>query len=110
MANHTVNNLISYNYPPMSAEPAYRIKLAPYLDYLRKHKDTKTIPVQQATARPYYYNLYGYLRSQGYDNILHWIIMKMSDLPSPEAFDEKVETLVVPNISLIDEIRIIITS
>lgn len=110
MANHTVNNLISYNYPPMSAEPAYRIKLAPYLDYLRKHKDTRIIPVQQANARPYYYNLYGYLGAQGYDNILHWIIMKLSDLPSPEAFDDKVSFLVVPSISLIEEIRIIITS
>lgn len=110
MANHSVNRLINYNYPEISAEPKYRAKVIPYLNYLRNHKDTKIIAVSQSSARPYYHNLYGYLTSLGYDVSLHWPIMVLSGLPSPEALDETVKTLTIPSIALIDEIKTIITS
>lgn len=110
MANHAVNDLISYSYPAISAEPIYRQKLVPYLDYLRKHSETLKVPVLQADARPFYYNLNGYLLSQGYDPLLHWIIMLMSDIESPMDFDERVKYILVPSISIISEIETQLTS
>lgn len=110
MANHAVNSLISYNYPVISAEPAYRKKLMPYVNYLRNHSGTKTLAVVQADARPYYHNLYGYLTAMGYDPILHWVIMLLSDIPSPMEFDSRTTHIKVPDIGLVDEIKIILTS
>lgn len=99
-----VNKLLSYQFGPEQANEKHRINLTQHLSYLRDHKDTRTVTITEAESRPYYYNLYKFLSAAGYPDDMHWIIMRVNGMNSPEEFDNSVKTLRIPSIQIVDDI------
>lgn len=100
----SVNELVTYTLPHYAANPRLRNVLITHRKYLREHESTTSMAVDLKVARPYLYNLYGYLTTVKIPSQLHWIILMLSDMNSPEDFDATVKALHIPSIATIDEI------
>lgn len=100
----SVSDMVTYKVPLYAANPRLRNVLITHRTYLREHKDTVRRAVDKNKARPFYYNLYGYLLTIDIPSQLHWIICMLSDMNSPEDFDGSVDMLYIPDIGIIDEI------
>lgn len=96
-----LSNQTTYDYHEIGTDPAIRRHFEQYRKYLKEHADTTIVKVTD-NARPFYYNLYGYLQQQKYHAKLHWLILMLSDLETPEHFDETTLTLVIPDISTVE--------
>jgi len=90
-------------YHEIGADEATRLYFETFRKYLINHVSTTTHTVI-GDARPFYYNLYGYLIYKKYSAKLHWLILMLSDIDSPEDFNEDTTTLVIPDLSLVEEI------
>lgn len=99
-----ITDLVTYNTTSANADQRLRGVLETYLHYLRHHETTRTVVIDQGSARPFYYNLYAYLHNEGYDPNIHWLILNLSNLKGPEDFTPATETLVIPDLGLVEEI------
>lgn len=100
----SVNDLVTYTLPHYSANPRLRNVLLTHRTYLRNHKSTEIRVVDKNKARPFYYNLYGFLTTIKIPSQLHWIVLMLSDMNSGEDFDGSIEILHIPDIAVIEEI------
>lgn len=100
----SVNDLVTYKLPHYAANPRLRNVLVTHRSYLRNHESTVRQVVDKNKARPFYYNLYGYLTTTKIPSQLHWIVMMLSDMNSPEDFNGDVDMLYLPDIAVIEEI------
>lgn len=99
----TVSIKDAYVYHDAGADEEHRRVLTQHRDYLMSLSTTQRIAVTD-DATPFYYNLFRYLKEQQYPSKLHWIIMVLSGLNSPEDFDKTTKTLIVPHVSEVEKI------
>lgn len=99
-----INSLTAYTPATLSYYPRLRAVFETHHHYLRTHSSTQRLAVDQSIARPFFYNLYGFLQYQNYDTKLWWLILRLSGLKGPEDFDENTEYLLVPDLGLVDQI------
>ena len=105
-----VTDLMTMDFSKYNADRRYRIVIQQHLLYLKNHPDTRVVAVTEAKARPFYYNLWGYLLNVGYLPEQMYAIMLLSGMNSSEDFDETITQLVVPTFTVIDKIFTIASS
>lgn len=81
-----------------------RQTLIDHVGYLRKHKLTKTVPVDIRYSYPEKNNFYAYCRLANIDPLLIYPIMLLNDIASPMDFDEHRESLLIPDVSTVASI------
>lgn len=99
----SVKNHTTYDYHEIGTNPDIRRHFETHRKYLKEHSKTR-IHIVNDNARPFYYNLYGYLIQQGINSKLHWLILMLSDIDSPEDFNESVTSLNIPDLGTVEEI------
>lgn len=99
----TVTNHTTYDYHEIGTNPAIRHHFETHRKYLKEHPKTRIENVGD-DARPFFYNLYGYLIHKRTNEKLHWLILMLSDIDSPEDFNENVKSLVIPDLGTVEEI------
>lgn len=102
--SQAIDNLQKYQTADCNADQIIRMVLETHLHYLRNHADTQTVVIDHGQARPFYYNLYGYLYNQGYEPKLYWLIMQLSNLRNQEDLDQNTVSLRIPSLGIVEEI------
>lgn len=99
----TATDHTTYDYHEIGTSPDIRHHFETHRKYLKEHSSTRIHTVGD-DARPFYYNLYGYLIHQNINPKLHWLILMLSDIDSPEDFNENITSLNIPDIGVVEEI------
>ena len=99
-----IDSLQKYQTADCNADQLIRAVLETHLHYLRHHSATRTLAIDHGAARPFYYNLYGFLYNQGYHPKLYWLIMQLSSLRNQEDFNQTTVSLLVPGLGVVEEI------
>lgn len=95
-ATYTVSNTM-YN-------PSLRKRLVHYRHYLREHESTTLHGVDVNRMRMHIGDLYGYLKTMGVVDELHWVTLLISDINSPTDFGVSTKFLLIPDIRLLQTI------
>lgn len=82
----------------------FRHFLEDHLNVLINHSETVELPLDDNTTYRWEGNLYGYLVQKNIPSHLHWIIMRMSNMLSPNEFGEEKSKILVPNPSVLDKL------
>lgn len=93
----------TYEYHEIGTNAKIRHLFETHRNYLLNDTETRKHVVGD-DARPFFYNLFGYLIFKGINAKLHWVILMLSGLDSPEDFDDTVNELIFPNIGRVEEI------
>jgi len=96
--------LTTYSPNDIGTDSNIRALFETHRKFLREHADTTIHYVDEGEARPYSYNLYAYLNSQGIPTKLHWVILLISDIRSTEDFTYDTTELMIPDEKLVDTI------
>lgn len=99
----SVTSHTTYEHHEIGTNPEIRRHFETHRKYLKEHPKTRIHTVDNS-ARPFYYNLYGYLIQQKINSKLHWLILMLSDIDSPEDFNESVTSLNIPDLGTVEEI------
>lgn len=99
-----LKNHVTHKYHSAGTDENIRRLLTTHLKYLREHSTTVTHVVDHTEARTHYYNLFSYLTFKELPCKLHWVTLLISDIDSPEDFDEDCHYLKFPDEALIDSI------
>lgn len=98
-----LSQLETYEFHEVGSNPDFRALFETHRMYLTNHSKTRELVVGN-DARPFYYNLYGYLIHANINPKLHWLVLMLSDLDSPESFDSETTILKCPDLSTVEEI------
>lgn len=96
---------------PAMADPVYyqddfRAKLEDHLVIFRTNAAWhQQLPVDPQEAYRYEFNLYTYLEAKMIPAHLHWFIMRLNDMVSPEQFGPGVAQLLLPVETQLDQLR-----
>jgi hypothetical protein len=99
-----IDNNSTHQFHEYWTNPKIRNLLTTHREYLLHHESTKVHHVDLKASRPFFYNFYAYMVSMDIDPKLHWPTLMLSDIESPSHFDEKTTHLLIPDISVIEEI------
>lgn len=99
-------NLFPETTQPKYYTDAFRNVLESHLSFLRGHSTTQYIAVDPGSAYRFEYNLYLLLTDLNYPSHMHWLIMRLSGLTSPLDMRENFTTLVVPDQSIVDQLKV----
>lgn len=94
----------TYKHNTLAINPDLRHLMITHIAYLREHSTTKATRIVQEEMVTHQYNLYAYLNKVGIERKLHWVIFLINDIDSPEHFDKDVDMLLIPDITVIEEI------
>lgn len=100
---NVTDSLISEG-PDIFYSPEFRAVVEEHILVLQQNESTEKITIETHTAYQYENNLYGLLTYLEYPKQLHWIIMRINGLHSPNEFKRDTKQLVIPNTSLVDEL------
>lgn len=84
---------------------SFRNTLETHLEYFRKSSKTRTFEVPEDKADIFEGDLMGYLCDVGVEIYLHWLIMRMSGLKSPQDFGKSTLFLIVPDKMELERVR-----
>ncbi|MGL5648942.1 MAG: hypothetical protein ACRDDY_13925 [Clostridium sp.] len=101
---HPFNQHRDYITPDVAANPKLRELILHHADYLRKHPLSKTVPVDANMRSLDLYDFYRFMKSVGYPNELHYVIMLINNIPSHMHFDTKVDQLIIPDSGVVEDI------
>jgi hypothetical protein len=73
--------------------------------WLREHEKTTTSPISPYDLEIYKGNFISFLLSKDIPHYLHWTILRMNNLVSPEQFDHNYKFFYVPSIDTIEQLR-----
>ena len=91
--------------PLVYYQEEFRHVLELHLEYLRSHPTTQIVSPDEQQTIFYQKDFYGFLTYQRVPQHLHWIIMRMNFMYSPEEFTPEYKQLLQPLASTIDIIR-----
>ncbi len=95
---------VTYTIPRSMYSPDVRKRLAYYRHYLRKHESTSIHTVDVNRMRMHIGDLFGYLKTMGVVDELHWVVLLLSDLNSMTEFGLSTKSLYIPDYALIETI------
>lgn len=100
-----------HDFMPAMADPVYyrddfRTKLEDHMVIFRTNPAWHTVlPVDPQDAYRYEYNLYSYLSSKMVPAHLHWFVMRLNEMISPDQFGPGVNQLYLPVEIQLDQLR-----
>ena len=83
----------------------FRGVLEDHMTYLRTHPTTTVLTVDAGKAHKFEFDIFGLLADYGISAHLHWLIMRMNNLVDPTKFGLQFESLLIPNVNTVDQIR-----
>lgn len=101
----SVNDLMTASGPSIYYSDAFRHVLEDHMDLLRRLSSTKTLNVDPSAAYKYEHDLFGFLQMAGISTHLHWVVMRLNKMTSPDEFTIDIGTLMVPDPGVIEKIR-----
>ena len=88
-----------------SLDSVKRRVLRDHTEYLRNHKDTRTIAIDPRYAWPEIHNFYAYCKLVGWQNNQIYPIMLLNGIDEPMQFNtDDFQTLVVPTSAAVSEV------
>ncbi len=83
----------------------FRDTLESHMDYFRKSSQTRILEVDQHKANVYDGDLFGFLLYSKIEPYLHWVIMRVNNMFSPFEFGPGVTNLMIPQDTLVEQLR-----
>lgn len=105
MGSMSINDLSSGTDQSVYYDPDFRNVLEDHITYLKLVQTTTTREIPPGYAARYRGNFYMFLQSQGIQQYMHWVIMRMNDMTSPTQFDESMTTYLIPDVTTLSQIR-----
>jgi hypothetical protein len=96
--------------PSIYYNPSFRVVLEYHLEWLRTRPRTVQAEIPLNMALRHEFDLFGFLKEIGIPEQLHWIVMRVNGLTSPEQFRTDSPVLLIPDIADIDELRTTFTT
>jgi len=88
-----------------SVDSTKRRVLRDHTEYLRKHPDTRIVPINPEFAWPEVHNFYAYCNLIDLDPIQVYPVMLLNRIDEPLQFSaEKYQTLIVPSALAVNEV------
>jgi hypothetical protein len=81
---------------------SFRVMIEFNLQWLLSSTYISTFSISNQSAYVYEYDLFGLLTSMSVPRQLHWIVMRLNGLNSPDEFRADMSTLYLPNESVIE--------
>ena len=100
-----IDNLMNDPGDDIWYDQTFRITLEDHLTWLKNNSGTLQITIAANDAYKYEGDFFGLLNKYNAPPYLHWIIMRMNGLTSPSDSDASINTLLVPNLNVLDNIR-----
>jgi len=90
---------------PIFYDRLFRITLESYLTWLINDSSTQQINIDPQLAYKFEGDFFGLLLQYNIKPYLHWVIMRMNGLTSPLDSEADINTLLIPNDAVIEQIR-----
>ena len=100
----SVMSQATYVIPRSMYNPTIRKRLAIYRHFLRTEESTTLHAVDINKMRMHIGDLYGYLKTMGIVDELHWVVLLISDLNDPSEFGLSTKLLYIPDIRIVETI------
>jgi hypothetical protein len=100
-----VDNLMVDPGPSVYYDSAFRNVLEDFMTYLRTNPSTISINIEPIDAYKYEFDLFSLLNKYNIPPYMHWIVMRVNNFTSPLEVTRKLNTLRIPNESVINTIR-----
>lgn len=101
-----IHTLANGGGPDIYYDDKFRSVLEDHLSYLRNDQGTTTLAVKPVDIDKYRGDLYGLFGSMAIPNEYHWVVMRMNNIVSPHDVPEKLESVLVPDYTLVERIRV----
>lgn len=83
----------------------FRRLIEDHLDYLKQNNRSTPISIAEKDLHKYEYDLFGLLVEYELPRHLHWIVMRLNGMTSPDQFTELNTSLLIPDPSEIDRLK-----
>jgi hypothetical protein len=100
-----INKLMVQEGPSIHYDPKFCRTLETYMDYLRKHPETQSVPINPHDAYKYEGDLISLLRRYQVPRHLHWVVMRMNEFTSTSDVKQDLQSLLVPLDDVVNNIR-----
>lgn len=100
----TILDKFTYKPNKLSIDPDLRHLMITHIAHLRDHPTTTTVNIVKEELITHQYNLYAYLNKVRIEPKLHWVIFLINNIESPELFNKDLDVLLIPDISLVEDI------
>lgn len=101
----TIDNLMSSEGDQIYYTEAFRNVLEDHMPFFRNHPSTKYVSITPAYAYANDKDFIGLLNTLNVPRYLHWLIMRMNDLSSPQDFDGLTLSIITPDPTLVQRIK-----
>lgn len=100
-----IDSLMQDPGPSIYYNDAFRVVLEDHIAYLKTHPGTTVIYPDSMQRHRYEFDLFGLLTQHNIPAYLHWIIMRLNRLSSPNIKLDDINLLLIPDPSIIEQIR-----
>lgn len=100
-----VETLMIADGPAIYYNETFRAVLEDHMNFLRTNPSTTALVVSPGEAYRFEADLYGFLSKYSVPAYLHWVVMRMNLMSSPDQFNSSLAQLLVPETQTIDRIR-----
>lgn len=100
-----IDNLAKDSGAAIFYDDSFRAVLEDHMTYLRTHPQSRIIQVEPHVADRWAGDLYGLLISLNIAPYLHWVIMRMNGMLSPQDCDGQLRALQIPYNKVLETIK-----
>lgn len=100
-----INELMVDPGPSIFYDSAFRNVLEDHMTFLREHSQTIQITVEPTQAYRFEHDLFGLLAHYNVPVHFHWLVMRMNKMTSPTDSHRDINTLLVPDHTVVEHIR-----
>lgn len=101
----SIDSLMSAQGASIYYDLSFRNVLEDHLTYLKNLESTTVLAIEPIIAYKYKFDLYSLLFHYNIPMHLHWLVMRLNDFLSPTEATSELTSLLIPNSSVIEQIR-----
>lgn len=91
--------------PPVFYQAGFRRVIEDHLSNLRNSRGSNTLNIESNMAYAFEFNLYGVLTHYQIPGYLHWIMMRVNGMTSPDEYQASMTSLIHPDTELVEKYR-----
>lgn len=100
-----VDNLMTTEASSIYYDDGFRHVLEDHLTYLREHASTVSLNLDASLVYMYEFDFFGLLAAYRIPVQLHWLVMRMNKLRCPTEAGLDINSILVPDATVVDRIR-----